>query len=86
MSKAQGAFAIFMDHDDWVEKDWLKKLYESIVRNDADAAFCYADEYVEEEGAFHELVAPHFGTEVVELDDAFRDKMANVFLRPGPNW
>ena len=82
LSKAQGAFAIFMDHDDWVEKDWLKKLYESIVRNDADAAFCYADEYVEEEGAFHELAAPHFGTEVVELDDAFRDKMANVFFAP----
>lgn len=30
LSKAQGAFVIFMDHDDWVEKDWLKKLYESI--------------------------------------------------------
>lgn len=82
MSKAQGVFAIFMDHDDWVEKDWLKKLYESIVRNDADAAFCYADEYVEEEGAFHELAAPHFGTEAIDLDDAFRDKMANVFFAP----
>ena len=82
LSKAQGEFVIFMDHDDWVEKDWLKKLYESIVRNQADAAFCYADEYVEEEGAFHELAAPHFGFEAVDLDDAFRDKMASVFFAP----
>lgn len=82
LSKAQGKFVIFMDHDDWVEKDWLKKLYESIVRNDADAAFCDADEYVEEEGVFHKLPAPCFEAEAVTLDDAFRDRMASVFFAP----
>lgn len=29
-----------------------------------------------------ELAAPHFGTEAIDLDDAFRDKMANVFFAP----
>lgn len=82
LSKAQGEFVIFMDHDDWVEKDWLEKLYESIARYDADAAFCYADEYIEEEGVFRRLPSPHFGVEAIEVDDAFRDKMANVFFAP----
>ncbi len=82
LTQAQGEFVIFMDHDDWVEKDWLKKLHQSIVKNKSDAAFCYADEYVEEEGAFHDFPAPHFDAEVFDMDDAMRNKMANVFFAP----
>lgn len=82
LAQAKGEFVIFMDHDDWVEKDWLKKLHHSIVKNKSDAAFCYADEYVEEDGVFQKWAAPHFDAEVFDMDDAMRNKMANVFFAP----
>ena len=36
LTQAQGEFVIFMDHDDWVEKDWLKKLYYSYAAHPED--------------------------------------------------
>lgn len=40
LSKAMGDYCIFIDCDDWVEKDWLKILYEAITINQADIAIC----------------------------------------------
>jgi glycosyltransferase, family 2 len=86
LSKAQGAFAIFMDHDDWVEKDWLKKLYESIVRNDADAAFAMPTNMLRKRARF---MSWRHRISVLKLSNwttLFATRWRMCFLRPGPNW
>ncbi|MCR5798931.1 MAG: glycosyltransferase [Lachnospiraceae bacterium] len=37
---AEGDYICFIDSDDWVEKDYLEKLYNSCVQNDLDIAIC----------------------------------------------
>lgn len=47
MDLAQGTYLAFIDGDDWIEADYLKKLVQAIVENDADEAaggFKYAYE------------------------------------------
>lgn len=82
LSQAQGNFIIFADHDDWVEAEWLKKLYSSITENNADAAFCYADEYFEDDNVFKPIPYPHFDAEVILMDEMYRAKLANAFFPP----
>lgn len=82
LSQASGEYIIFMDHDDWVEPTWLEKLYHSIVKNNSEAAFCYANEYFEDDDKYGEIAYPHFAQEVLLLDDKLRYKMANAFFPP----
>lgn len=35
---ANGRYISFVDSDDWVDKDFIEKLYDAIIRNDADIA------------------------------------------------
>lgn len=44
LSKAIGDYCIFIDCDDWVEKDWLRCLYEAVEKNQADIAICEYNE------------------------------------------
>lgn len=37
---AQGEFLSFIDSDDWIDKNYYEKLYESAMRNNADIASC----------------------------------------------
>lgn len=53
LSKATGDYLIFLDCDDWVEKNWLEELYSSIITENADMAIC---EYYEEYGNHRQLV------------------------------
>ena len=38
MKIASGRYISFVDSDDWVDKDFIEKLYDAIIRNDADIA------------------------------------------------
>lgn len=40
LTKITGEYFIFIDGDDYVDKDYLKELYDSIVKNNADLATC----------------------------------------------
>lgn len=82
LEKAQGKFLIFMDHDDWVEPTWLEKLYNSITKNNTDAAFCYASEYFENEDRYEAIGYPHFAEEVIVPDDKVRNRLGNAFFPP----
>lgn len=44
---ATGEYITFMDHDDYVEKDWLKKLYDTLVLNDVDVSYCSNSDFYE---------------------------------------
>ncbi len=37
---AQGGYIVFLDSDDFLEKDYIDKLYQSIVNNNSDIAIC----------------------------------------------
>ncbi len=41
LKKATGEYICFIDSDDYVEKDFIKLLYESIKENNSDVAACY---------------------------------------------
>lgn len=82
LDQAKGEFLIFMDHDDWVETVWLEKLYNSITKNNTDAAFCYANEYFENEDRYELIGYPHFDKEVIVPDDQIRHKLGNSFFPP----
>ncbi|MDR7813503.1 glycosyltransferase [Lacrimispora sp.] len=40
MKEAKGEYLSFIDSDDWVDRNFLKKLYEAVSLNDADMAEC----------------------------------------------
>ena len=40
IDSAKGDYVIFADADDWVEPDWLEKLYGKISTDEADMAIC----------------------------------------------
>lgn len=40
LEKAKGKYICFVDSDDYVEKDYVEKLYDSIIKNKSDLAIC----------------------------------------------
>lgn len=40
LKMAKGEYVAFVDSDDWVHKDYLKIMYESLINNDADICEC----------------------------------------------
>lgn len=48
LNEAIGEYIIHVDPDDWVEPDFLEKLYNEAKKNDADLVFCnYIEEFVD---------------------------------------
>lgn len=48
LKQAKGEYISFIDSDDWVESDFLKKLYDNAKKNNSDISFCsfiYFDEF-----------------------------------------
>lgn len=48
--KSNGSYIIFIDSDDFIEKDMIQKLYNSIKENNSDIAICNFD-YIYENGS-----------------------------------
>lgn len=44
---AKGEYITFMDHDDYVEEEWLQKLYDTLIDNNVDVSFCANSDYFE---------------------------------------
>lgn len=40
LDAARGEWVAFVDSDDWVERDWLKTLYDTVRRHDVDVVEC----------------------------------------------
>ena len=40
LERAKGEYVTFVDTDDWVEKNWAEKLYNTAKENNADLAVC----------------------------------------------
>ncbi len=53
---SKGEYLVFVDSDDWVEKDFIQKLYENIMASGADVSVCgyFKDSEVSEEIVFDE--------------------------------
>lgn len=48
LNLASGLYTIFVDADDWIEKDMMELLYNKAIQESADIVFC---DYIEERGA-----------------------------------
>ena len=71
LSYAKGNYILFVDGDDYIEKNMIEKLYNTILSNDSDMALCnffYVDENEEVCG-----VSPEINTE--NLDKYSAQKM-----------
>lgn len=53
LSYAQGEYVSFVDSDDTIQEDYLKCLYDSLVKYDADISFCSYYKYVEKEKMYY---------------------------------
>ena len=40
LDNVKGKYICFVDSDDWIDKDYLKFLYEAIIKNDSEIAIC----------------------------------------------
>lgn len=46
IDKAKGEYITFVDSDDWIDKDYIKIMYEKIIKNNSDIVICpYVKEY-----------------------------------------
>jgi succinoglycan biosynthesis protein ExoM len=43
IDRAQSRFVAFVDDDEWVDRDWLTRMYDTATRHDADAVFGSVD-------------------------------------------
>lgn len=57
ISIAKGEYLTFMDHDDFVEPEWLESLYNLLVRTGTDIAYCSNADYFDDT---KEIVNYHF--------------------------
>ena len=69
IGKARGEFLCFLDADDWIEPDYLKRL--KFILQDADMAVCGVDQYDE----------PPLTTEVISLENMKRHP--SIYARNG---
>lgn len=49
LEKANGKYVIFLDADDYIEKEFLQKLYNQIIKNNSDVAMCQYNEINDED-------------------------------------
>lgn len=72
LSLVRGKFIAFVDSDDFVEKQFLQKLYEAIKENDADISCCSLNLYYPNKKLKIPFPAMPIGNKVLENDRAFK--------------
>ena len=82
LDKATGEYAIFMDHDDLVDPNWLKTLYDTAQQTGADITFCHAQEMVDGTGETKSMNYPNFRRRYLVLNNEWRRKLSQTFLPP----
>lgn len=74
LERAKGEFVVFIDSDDYVDKDYLKVMYEGCINNNADMAYCRFKHYY-----------PRTGIKVISLNPKKgvydRDKALDMLIR-----
>lgn len=58
INNAKSEYLIFVDSDDWLDKKYLKILYETIVQTDSEIVSCNYKEYYEKEKNFVSNILP----------------------------
>lgn len=68
ISIAKGEFITFMDHDDFVEPIWLEKLYNTLIKNNVDVAYCTNSDYFEDKKEYKYYYFPDSYGEKLEFN------------------
>lgn len=87
LSMASGDYIAFIDSDDWVNKDYLQKLYVTLKKHDADVAVTNYFNYLDDQKAttYHLRNWDHFEKEYspqewMKVEYQQRDGMSEVFV------
>ena len=68
IKKATGSYISFMDSDDYIEKDYIEKLYSKAQENDYDIVVCGFKRIEDETGKVFSLEMNSFGNLIIEKD------------------
>lgn len=55
LERATGEYVCFIDSDDYIEKDYLKELYESLINNSSDISICYFNRVYDDKTKINEI-------------------------------
>ena len=74
LENTKGKYIAFVDSDDWIEPETIEKLYELLVKNDADLSSCGIYKDYEEENVF---LQKHERQKVVAKKQMFHEILCN---------
>ena len=76
---ASGKYILYIDSDDWIEKNMVEVLYKNIVDNDADISIC---EFIEEDDNETELSNKNYNGQIVVFNkiEAIQDLIEQRFI------
>lgn len=75
LKNAQGNYITFIDSDDYVDKDYIKKMLECIIKNNADICECSVQK-IDEHGHNLDIIA--LKNEIIECREYIKERYANL--------
>ena len=81
LERAKGEYVTFVDTDDWVEKNWAEKLYNTAKENNADLAVCGFERIDIDTGKVVSKNMTNFGNTIKQINN--KDDFV-VFINPAP--
>lgn len=81
IKKIQGKYCLFLDSDDYMEKNMLEKLYNKIEKNNADVAICGFKKVYEDNSHAEQVTLFNVEDNKVYKNFEIADKMLNLEVR-----
>ena len=81
LERAKGEYVTFVDTDDWVEKNWAEKLYNTAKENNADLAVCGFERIDIDTGKVVSKNMTNFGNTIKQINN--KDDFV-IFINPAP--
>ncbi|MBR4631854.1 MAG: glycosyltransferase [Elusimicrobia bacterium] len=76
----QSPYVAFVDSDDWIEKNYLQILYETIEKTNSEIVICNYEEYYEDENKFVPNILPQ--ERKISNNDNLASKISKGYAQP----
>ena len=83
VSQANGEFIAFMDHDDWVNPEWLEKLYITLKITQSDVSYCSNADFYQNTGMYENYFFKKKELQISELSETNKcNCLTNKYFAP----